>query len=37
LRCKDIASAGTTVLSTKEMGKAVIQRLKVDMPEIEHH
>ncbi len=37
LRCKDIASAGTKVLSTKEMGKAVIQRLKIDMPEIEHH
>jgi 3-isopropylmalate dehydrogenase len=37
LRSKDIASPGTKVLSTKEMGKAVIQRLKIDMPEIEHH
>lgn len=27
LRCKDIASAGTKVLTTKQMGKAIIQRL----------
>jgi 3-isopropylmalate dehydrogenase len=37
LRCKDIASPGTTVLSTKEMGGAVIDRLTISAPEIEHH
>ena len=28
LRCKDIASAGTTVLGTQEMGTAVVERLE---------
>jgi 3-isopropylmalate dehydrogenase len=37
LRCKDIASPGAEVIGTKAMGSAVIDRLKVSVPEIERH